>query len=43
VVVTVRIGRPIPTKGLGVDDRDGLIHRVRQEIVNLLAEGPVAV
>jgi 1-acyl-sn-glycerol-3-phosphate acyltransferase len=43
VLVTIRIGRPVPTAGLGVDDRDALIQRVRQEIVNLLAEGPVSV
>ena len=41
VVVTVRIGRPIPTIGLTLADRDDLIHRVRTEVQNLLAQGPV--
>jgi 1-acyl-sn-glycerol-3-phosphate acyltransferase len=43
VVVTVRIGRPIATKGLTVADRDDLIRRVRAEVQNLLAAGPVTV
>jgi 1-acyl-sn-glycerol-3-phosphate acyltransferase len=43
VVVTVRIGRPIPTTGLTLADRDDLIQRVRTEVQNLLAEGPVTV
>ena len=41
VHVTVRIGRPIPTAGLRVDDRDELIARVRAEVQNLLQEGTV--
>jgi 1-acyl-sn-glycerol-3-phosphate acyltransferase len=41
VHVTVRIGRPVPTAGLGVEDRDQLIARVRAEVQNLLEEGPV--
>jgi 1-acyl-sn-glycerol-3-phosphate acyltransferase len=41
VHVTVRIGRPVPTAGLGLDDRDELIARVRREVQNLLHEGPV--
>jgi 1-acyl-sn-glycerol-3-phosphate acyltransferase len=41
VHVTVRIGRPVPTAGLDVSDRDELIDRVRQEVQNLLQEGPV--
>ena len=41
VHVTVRIGRPVPTAGMGIDDRDELIARVRQEVQNLLHEGPV--
>ena len=40
VLVTVRVGCPIPTRGLTVDDRDRLIQQVRQEIQDLLAEGP---
>jgi 1-acyl-sn-glycerol-3-phosphate acyltransferase len=39
--VTVRIGKPIPTAGLTLADRDDLIARVRSEVQNLLAEGPV--
>jgi 1-acyl-sn-glycerol-3-phosphate acyltransferase len=41
VHVSVRIGRPIPTRGLSIDDRDQLIARVRTEVQNLLAAGPV--
>jgi len=41
VRVTVRIGRPVPTSGLGLDQRDDLIARVRTEVQNLLHEGPV--
>ena len=41
VHVSVRIGRPIPTEGLTLDDRDELIQRVRAEVQNLLEEGPV--
>jgi len=41
VHVTVRIGRPVPTAGLSLDDRDELIARVRAEVQNLLQEGPV--
>jgi 1-acyl-sn-glycerol-3-phosphate acyltransferase len=36
VNVSVRIGQPIPTAGLTVDDRDELIERVRQAIAGLL-------
>jgi 1-acyl-sn-glycerol-3-phosphate acyltransferase len=41
VHVSVRIGRPIPTRGLTVDDRDALIATVRGEIQKLLDEEPV--
>ena len=41
VRVSVRIGEPIPTKGLTVDDRDVLIERVRSAIRVLLDEGSV--
>jgi 1-acyl-sn-glycerol-3-phosphate acyltransferase len=41
VHVTVRIGRPIPTAGLGLEHRDELIARVRAEVQNLLHEGSV--
>jgi 1-acyl-sn-glycerol-3-phosphate acyltransferase len=39
VRVSVRIGAPIPTAGLTLDDRDELIARVRREIEFLLAQG----
>jgi hypothetical protein len=35
-MVSVRIGTPIPTAGLTLDDRDALITRVRTEIERLL-------
>jgi 1-acyl-sn-glycerol-3-phosphate acyltransferase len=40
VHVSVRIGKPVPTKGLTLEDRDQLIERVRAEVQNLLDEGP---
>jgi 1-acyl-sn-glycerol-3-phosphate acyltransferase len=43
VNVTVRIGRPIPTAGLTLADRDEIIERVRTQVQNLLAQGPVTV
>ena len=39
VIVTVRIGKPIPTAGLTLEDRDGLIERVRAQVQNLLTAG----
>ena len=39
--LTVRIGTPVETKGVDVEDRDALIARVRQEIATLLAQGPL--
>ena len=39
VRVSVRIGTPIPTAGLTLDDRDDLIARVRTEVERLLEEG----
>jgi len=36
VMVLVRVGSPIPTAGLTMADRDGLIARVRSEIAALL-------
>lgn len=41
VTLTIRIGRPVETRNVDVEDRDGLIDRVRQEIATLLAEGPL--
>ena len=40
VRVTVRIGEPVDTAGLTVDDRDRLIDIVRTRIDALLAAGP---
>jgi len=39
VRVTVRIGQPVPTEGLTVDDRDELIDRVRAAVQGLLDQG----
>lgn len=41
VAVSVRIGRPVETRGLTIDDRDHLVSEVRARIETLLAEGPV--
>ena len=41
VHVSVRIGRPIPTAGLSLDNRDELVTRARAEVQKLLDEGPV--
>ena len=41
VHVSVRIGEPIPTTGMTVEDRDLLIERTRTAIRALLDEGPV--
>jgi len=41
VRTSVRIGKPVPTTGLGLDDRDALIARVRAEVQKLLDEGPL--
>ena len=41
VHVSVRIGKPVPTSGLTLADRDQLIARVRAEVQNLLDKGPV--
>jgi 1-acyl-sn-glycerol-3-phosphate acyltransferase len=40
VHVSVRIGRPIPTQGLTIDNRDDLIERVRKEVQDLMASSP---
>ena len=39
VDVTVRIGEPIETAGMGADDRDEFIARVRERIEELLRQG----
>jgi 1-acyl-sn-glycerol-3-phosphate acyltransferase len=41
VTVSIRVGAPIETAGLGLDDRDDLILRVRHQIEALLAQGPI--
>jgi hypothetical protein len=41
VHVSVRIGEPISTIGMTLDDRDILIERVRGAIRELLDQGPV--
>jgi 1-acyl-sn-glycerol-3-phosphate acyltransferase len=37
--VSIRVGQPIETAGLTLDERDELIERVRHEIEELLAKG----
>jgi 1-acyl-sn-glycerol-3-phosphate acyltransferase len=39
VLVTIRIGKPVPTAGLTLEDRDTLIEHVRDQVQNLLREG----
>jgi len=39
VRVSVRIGAPVPTTGLTLDDRDALIEKVRQQVDALLKQG----
>jgi 1-acyl-sn-glycerol-3-phosphate acyltransferase len=39
VKVTVRLGAPIATAGLSVDDRDAVIERVRTAVQRLLDQG----
>jgi 1-acyl-sn-glycerol-3-phosphate acyltransferase len=41
VTITIRVGAPIETSGLTLQDRDGLIAETRRRIEALLAEGPV--
>lgn len=41
VRVSIRVGKPIETAELSLDDRDALIVRVREAIAGLLAEGPI--
>jgi 1-acyl-sn-glycerol-3-phosphate acyltransferase len=43
VVITIRVGPPIETAGLSLEDRDALIVRVREAIEALLAQGPARV
>ena len=39
VDVSVRVGEPIPTAGLTLEDRDRLIAQVRAAVESLLREG----
>jgi 1-acyl-sn-glycerol-3-phosphate acyltransferase len=39
--VSIRVGHPIETANLTLEDRDDLIARVRDAIAELLAEGPI--
>jgi hypothetical protein len=41
VTLTIRVGEPIETAGVGLGERDLLIERVRRRIVEMMAEGPV--
>jgi 1-acyl-sn-glycerol-3-phosphate acyltransferase len=41
VTVSVRVGQPIETAGVSLDDRDALIVRVRAAIEQLVAQGPI--
>jgi 1-acyl-sn-glycerol-3-phosphate acyltransferase len=41
VKVSVRIGRPVPTVGLTVEQRDTVVSAVRAEVQKLLDEGPI--
>jgi 1-acyl-sn-glycerol-3-phosphate acyltransferase len=42
VRITIRVGQPVETAGVSLDDRDLLIETVRARIQELLAHGPVA-
>ena len=41
VTVSIRVGEPIETAGLTLQDRDALIVKTRERITALLAQGPV--
>jgi 1-acyl-sn-glycerol-3-phosphate acyltransferase len=41
VRMSVRIGEPVPTVGLTLDDRDRLVDEVRARIAALVAQGPI--
>jgi hypothetical protein len=42
VTISIRIGEPIETSGVDLDDRNQLIARVRARIQELLAQGAIA-
>jgi hypothetical protein len=39
--VSVRIGKPVATKGMSLSDREELANKVRSEVEELLAKGPL--
>jgi 1-acyl-sn-glycerol-3-phosphate acyltransferase len=41
VTVSIRVGPPIETAAVALEDRDGLIARVRETMERLLREGPI--
>ena len=41
VTLTIRIGKPVETRDVTVEQRDELIERVRQQIATMLAQGPL--
>jgi 1-acyl-sn-glycerol-3-phosphate acyltransferase len=41
VTVSIRVGTPVETSGLSLDDRSAVIQKVRQQIEAMLAAGPV--
>ena len=41
VTLSIRVGEPVETSGVPLNQRDELIDRVRDRIAGLLAEGPV--
>ena len=41
VIVSVRVGEPVETAGVSLDERDVVIERVRARIAEMLAAGPV--
>ena len=41
VTVSIRVGEPIETAGLTLDNRNALIAKTRERITALLAQGPV--
>jgi 1-acyl-sn-glycerol-3-phosphate acyltransferase len=43
VRISIRVGQPVETAGVSLDDRDLLIERVRGRIEALLAEGPLPI
>jgi 1-acyl-sn-glycerol-3-phosphate acyltransferase len=43
VRISIRVGQPVETAGVSLDDRDLLIETVRGRIEALLAEGPLPI